>query len=101
MKKYLLTAVTLALVVAVALPSVTSGVVWGKGHVAAGKVQVSHKGRTAIIVDAPALNAHLKHGDIQLPACDLDERSVAASHTRTVPSLLAVRTRLSSWLQAA
>ncbi len=32
--------------------------------------QVSHKGRTALNVDAPALKAHVGHGDLQLPACD-------------------------------
>ena len=48
----------------------SGGVAFGKGHVPAGEVQVSHKGRTAINVDAPALKAHVGHGDIQLPACD-------------------------------
>ena len=57
------------LVVMLALAA-SGGVAFGKAHVAAGEVQLSHKGRTAIIVDAPALNAHLNHGDIQLPACD-------------------------------
>jgi len=47
-----------------------SGVAVGKAHVPADEVQLSHKGRFALNVDAPALNAHIRHGDIQLPACD-------------------------------
>ncbi|MCH7585542.1 MAG: hypothetical protein IH941_10390 [Acidobacteria bacterium] len=58
------------LLMAVLLMALASGVALGKAHVPAGDVQVSHKGRTAINVDAPALAAHLGHGDIQLPACD-------------------------------
>ncbi len=60
---------SLLLVVLLALMA-SGGAAFGKAHVPAGEVQVSHKGRTAINVDAPALNAHLNHGDIRLPACD-------------------------------
>ena len=55
---------------AVLLMALASGVALGKAHVPADEVQLSHKGRTAISVDAPALAAHVGHGDIQLPACD-------------------------------
>ena len=72
MKRYLVSSILVAVVLAVALPFATAGVVWGKAHVPAGEVQVSHKGRTAINVDAPALQAHTGHGDIQLPACDFN-----------------------------
>ena len=48
MKKFLVSALLVAVVLAVALPFATAGVVWGKAHVAADEVQVSHKGRTAI-----------------------------------------------------
>ena len=63
---------TLALMVAVALPTVVPGVVWGKAHVPAGQVQVSHKGSTVRNLPASALDGHLRHGDIQLPACDFN-----------------------------
>ena len=43
--------------------------VLGKGHVPLNKVQVCHKGET-ITVSKNALNAHINHGDCQLPACD-------------------------------
>ena len=49
----------------------SGGVAFGKAHVPAGEVQVSHRG-TAINVDAPALRAHIGHGDFQLPACDFN-----------------------------
>ena len=70
MKKYLISSIVLAVMVTVALTSVTSGIVSGKAHVPVNQVQVCHKGRTAINTDAPALPAHLRHGDFQLPACD-------------------------------
>lgn len=54
------------------LMALASGAALGKAHVPAGEVQLSHKGRTAINVDAPALQAHIRHGDIQLPACDFN-----------------------------
>ncbi len=60
------------LLMAVLLMALASGVALSKAHVPAGDVQVSHKGRTAIIVDAAALQSHLGHGDIQLPACDFN-----------------------------
>ena len=68
MKKYLILLPIIA--AAVVLSAMSSGMVFGKAHVPASQVQVSHKGRTAINVDAPALKAHVGHGDIQLPACD-------------------------------
>ena len=46
-----------------------SQMVWSKAHVPAHKVQMCHKGEV-IQVGAPALDAHERHGDIQLPACD-------------------------------
>ena len=64
--------VVVSLVLALLLAILLAGSASGKGHVPAGQVQVSHKGRTAINVDAPALKAHLGHGDIQLPACDFN-----------------------------
>ena len=67
MKRYLV--LLPIIVLAVALGVVSSGIVFGKGHVPASQVQVCHKGRTALNVDAPALKAHLGHGDIQLAAC--------------------------------
>ncbi len=44
--------------------------VLGKAHVPTDQLQVCHKGRTAINVDSPARDAHIRHGDCQLPACD-------------------------------
>ena len=46
-----------------------SQMVWSKAHVPLHKVQMCHKGEV-IQVGAPALSAHLRHGDVQLPACD-------------------------------
>ncbi len=62
----------LPLLLAGLLMALASGAALGKAHVPAGEVQLSHKGRTAINVDAPALQAHIRHGDIQLPACDFN-----------------------------
>lgn len=59
-----------SLILVALLTILVSGIALAKAHVPAGKVQVSHKGRRAIIVSAPALPSHLSHGDIQLPACD-------------------------------
>ncbi len=59
------------LLLAVLLMTLASGIAMGNGHVPAGQVQVSHKARVAINVDAPALQAHIGHGDVRLPACDL------------------------------
>jgi hypothetical protein len=64
--------VVVSLVLVLLLAILVAGSVSGKGHVPAGQVQVSHKGRMAINVDAPALQAHQRHGDIQLPACDFN-----------------------------
>ena len=60
------------LLMAVLLTVLASGLALGKAHVPADEVQLSHKGRVAINVDAPALQAHTGHGDIQLPACDFN-----------------------------
>ena len=62
--------VLFSLILVALLTILVSGIALAKAHVPAGKVQVSHKGRMAINVGASALNAHLGHGDIQLPACD-------------------------------
>ena len=68
------------LVVMLALAA-SGGVAFGKAHVPAGQVQLSHKGRTAISVDAPALQAHINHGDFQLPACDFNNVIVPGADT--------------------
>ena len=49
--------------------------VWSKGHVPLKKVQVCHQGDPVevITVSKNALNAHLAHGDFQLPACDFQD----------------------------
>ena len=62
--------VVVSLVLALVMALMVAGTVLGKGHVPAGQVQISHKGRVAMNVDAPALKGHLRHGDLQLPACD-------------------------------
>ena len=68
MKRCLVSSILIAVMLAIfALPVVTIG-----AHVQIGKVQVSHKGRTALDIDIPALKAHLNHGDIQLPVCDFN-----------------------------
>ena len=48
-----------------------SNVLWGKGHVPNGKVQVCHDGVTRN-VGKGSLTNHLSHGDCQLPACDFN-----------------------------
>ena len=68
------------------LMALASGAALGKAHVPAGEVQLSHKGRTAINVDAPALQAHIRHGDIQLPACDFNNVFGEGSDTSNVVS---------------
>ena len=72
MKRYLVSSLFIAVILAVALPIVTIGIVSGKAHVPAGKVQVSHKGSTVRTLPAQSLGGHLRHGDIQLPACDFN-----------------------------
>ena len=86
MKRYLVSSFLVAVILAVVLPFATAGVVWGKAHVPAGEVQVSHKGRTALNVDAPALDAHVDHGDIQLPACDFNNVFGEGTDTSNVVS---------------
>lgn len=68
MKRKLLIPILLALLLGI----LATGIVWSKGHVPAGKVQVSHKGMFAIEVEASSLNDHLSHGDVHLPACDFN-----------------------------
>lgn len=63
--------VLFSMVLVVLLTLLVSGIASGKGHVPVNQVQVCHKG-VARAVDAPALAAHLRHGDIRLPACDFD-----------------------------
>ena len=62
--------VLFSLILVVILTVLVSGIASGKGHVPDDQVQVCHKGRVAHAVDAPALAAHVRHGDIQLSACD-------------------------------
>lgn len=78
--------VIVSLVLVLLLATLVAGSVLGKAHVPAGQVQVSHKGRTAINVDAPALDAHLRHGDIQLPACDFNNVFLEGDDTSNVVS---------------
>ena len=63
--------VGLSVVLGLLLAIPASHQVFGKAHVRVGKVQVCHKGKT-ITVSENALRAHLRHGDIQLPACDFN-----------------------------
>ena len=49
----------------------SAGVALGKAHVPADEIQVAHRG-TVKQLPAQALNGHLAHGDIQLPACDFN-----------------------------
>ena len=69
MKRYLVL-LSVAVVMG-ALTMVTVGIVSGKAHVPIHKVQVCHKGNEVIEVGASALPAHLNHGDVEVPACDL------------------------------
>lgn len=59
-----------SLVLVLLLAILVAGSVSSKGHVPAGKVQVSHKGRMALEIEESSLQDHLDHGDVQLPACD-------------------------------
>ena len=86
MKRYLVSSIFIAVMLAVALPIVTIGIVSGKAHVPAGKVQVSHKGRMAINVNASSLADHVGHGDIQLPACDFNNVFGKGADTSNVVS---------------
>lgn len=49
----------------------SAGVALGKAHVPVGDIQVAHRG---VVKQLPeqALDGHLRHGDIQLPACDFN-----------------------------
>ena len=78
--------VVVSLVLALVMALMVAGTVLGKGHVPAGQVQVSHKGRVAMNVDAPSLKAHLGHGDLQLPACDFNNVFHAGDDTSNVVS---------------
>jgi len=75
-----------SLIMVALLTILVSGIALAKAHVPADEVQVSHKGRTAINVDAPALQAHLNHGDIQLPACDFNNVFGEGADTSNVVS---------------
>ena len=86
MKRYLVPSILIAVILAVTLPIVTIGIVSGKAHVPAGKVQVSHKGRMAINVNASSLGDHVGHGDIQLPACDFNNVFGKRADTSNVES---------------
>ena len=68
------------------LMALASGAALGKAHVPADEVQLSHKGRFALNVDAPALRAHVRHGDIQLPACDFNNVFGEGTDTSNVVS---------------
>ena len=49
----------------------SGGVALGKAHVPAGEIQVSHRG-TVKQLPSQALSGHVRHGDLQLPACDFN-----------------------------
>ena len=78
--------VLISVMLVAVLMLIASGSALGKAHVPAGEVQLSHKGRMAINVDAPALPAHIRHGDIQLPACDFANVFGAGTDTSNVVS---------------
>ena len=61
----------LVVVAAALLAAPVAHYVWAKAHVPTKKVQVCHRGQT-ITLSANALQAHLGHGDCQLPACDFN-----------------------------
>ena len=84
MKKFLILFPIMAVVLMLGVLS--SGIVSGKAHVPAGKVQVSHKGSKAINVNASSLADHVGHGDIQLPACDFNNVFGKGSNTSNVLS---------------
>lgn len=63
--------VLFSLILVALLTLLVSSVALGKGHIPAGKVQVCHRG-VVNEVGAPALRAHLAHGDFQIPACDFN-----------------------------
>ncbi len=74
------------LVLAGLTAALAPGAAFGKAHVPADEVQVSHKARKAINVDAPALRAHMRHGDLQLPACDFNNVFLEGDDTSNVIS---------------
>ena len=61
--------VLFSLILVALLTLLVSSVAFGKGHVALGNVQVCHNG-IATEVEKRDWKRHLRHGDIQLPACD-------------------------------
>ncbi len=65
MKRLIVSCTVLAFLIGIP----ASHYVWGKGHVPVHKVQVCHKGEV-VTVSQNALDAHLDHGDCQLPICD-------------------------------
>ena len=63
----------LSIVVGVFLALPALNLVWGKAHVPIKKVQVCHMPDADVItVGGSALQAHLKHGDFQVPACSTE-----------------------------
>jgi hypothetical protein len=69
MKRLLIVAIVVVSVLAIVALQASS-IVWGKGHVPTGKVQVCHKNSKVLEIDASSLEDHLGHSDFQLPACD-------------------------------
>ena len=60
-----------SLILVALLTLLVSGIALAKAHVPAGEVQIAHRGVVKQL-PAQALNGHLSHGDIQLPACDFN-----------------------------
>ena len=58
-----------SLILVALMTLLVSAVALGKAHVPADEIQVAHRG-TVKQLPAQALGGHLRHGDIQLPACD-------------------------------
>jgi len=63
--------ILVALVLPILLLVGATGSTLGKAHVPAGEAQMAHRG-TVKQLPAQALRGHLRHGDIQLPACDFN-----------------------------
>ena len=80
-KRYVL----LSLILVVILALAATGVAFGKAHVPAGNIQVAHRG---VVKELPAqaLDGHLRHGDLQLPACDFNNVFPTGSDASNVVS---------------
>ena len=63
--------VLLSLILVVILTFLVSGIAFGKGHVAANKAQICHRG-VIKEVGLRAADGHVAHGDFRLPACDFN-----------------------------